>query len=101
MDAYGKVCIICVYIKNSENCPDRRLGTWGLSRLPGPSWMCSARGFAETCKRHLIPVILGLSRASLGASLGALGGRRALQIRNFLLQSLVQDTLCTGLRFKL
>ena len=60
-----------------------------------------AQRCASNCKLNLILAILGLSRASLGALLAALWGRRALQIRSFLLQIAAQDALCAALRFKL
>ena len=54
------------------------------------------RDCASNCELRLHLLILGLSRASLGASSGALGGRHALQIRSFLLQSLACSALCAG-----
>ena len=48
-----------------------------------------AQDIASNCKLQLILVVWGLSRASLGASLRALGGHRALQFRFFLAPSAV------------
>ena len=49
-----------------------------------------AQHCASNCKLHLILAILGLSRASLGASFGAFGRGLALQIRSFCCRALVK-----------